>query len=339
MIKVSIIVPIYNSERTLERCINSILEQTFTNFELLLINDGSTDYSALICDKFTKQDKRIKVFHQNNQGVSYTRNIGLEHAAGEYIYFIDADDWIEPDILERMVISMENGNDLVICGYNRIIMGSEENYRCETITCESALNKDLKGFMEGFSVYYNQGIVHALWNKLYKRDIIHQNSIKFDKYISLGEDLIFNMNYIKKCNAVSMVSAPLYNYIIYQNNQSLSTQYNPKRLETQIMIHERIIDLLKYFNVYNDSNKKFVNKSYSAALLGAIKNYLGRSPDNAMLKKKYLKKVIRDNNVINKIGLFNQSIDKNIIALLLRLRLLSLLIVITKSKSTVSRMQ
>lgn len=122
---VSVIVPVYNAEHFIEKCIHSILNQSYKNIELILVNDGSTDNSVKICDSFAKIDNRIKLIHQANSGPSVARNNGIYNAKGKYIQFIDADDYIEENMIETLVNEMEKGLDIVICGYKRIF--KEEN--------------------------------------------------------------------------------------------------------------------------------------------------------------------------------------------------------------------
>ena len=202
---ISIIVPIYNSDKNLHQCINSILQQTFKGFELLLINDGSTDASALICDEYAFTDTRIKVFHKENGGVSSARNIGLQNAKGEWITFIDSDDVIDKYLLSNLIKGAEDHSDFVLSGINR--------YKDNIIKPFFEFNKNetlmLKDFLFKYSLYqYFAGP----WGKLFKNQLIKDNNISFNSSLSWGEDALFNVQYLKFCDTVRTVKFSGYNY-------------------------------------------------------------------------------------------------------------------------------
>ena len=156
MAEISIIVPVYNAEKYLERCLNSILAQKFINFEVLLINDGSSDESLYICNMFALKDNRITVFDKKNEGVSATRQYGIEKATGAYSVFIDADDWIEPNMLAEMHHTItKQQNDILICNYfiNNNLIKEEQRANAPKALIQNMLNSKIKGVM---------------WNKLVK---------------------------------------------------------------------------------------------------------------------------------------------------------------------------
>lgn len=191
---VSIIVPIYNAEKTLHRCIDSILKQTYTNYELLLINDGSTDGSSYICFDYqnaeNNKESRIKILNKPNGGVSSARNAGLEMAKGEWITFIDADDWVEADYLENM-LPMDNED---------FIMDSSS----ETIL-PNGIFKDLDVACTGYCI-------REPWGKFFKTSIINQHALRFDCNLSLGEDLIFCLNYLAHIRKIRTSDTQKYIY-------------------------------------------------------------------------------------------------------------------------------
>ena len=172
--KVSIIIPIYNAEKHLRRCIDSVLKQDFEDFELILMNDGSRDSSGMICDTYAEKDERVRVVHKENSGVSDTRNQAMTLARGEYLQFLDSDDWITPDATGLLVR-----------------MATE--HHCEMVIAD---------------FYYG-----VLWNKLYRRDIIEKNNLCMDKDISWCEDFIFNMEYIRHVKQVYALHVPMYYYV------------------------------------------------------------------------------------------------------------------------------
>lgn len=207
---VSIIVPIYNSEKYLERCIDSILSQEYTHFELLLMDDGSTDRSPQICDQFAAQDTRIKVIHKENSGVSDTRNKALDLAQGDYIQFLDSDDWITPDATKNFVHSaVSNGCDLVVSAFYRVIGDSfspKSSIDKEGLLTRAEFADEMMDNPADF--YYG-----VLWNKLFKRNIIEKYHIRMEKDISWCEDFIFNLEYLRHCRVIFSLKTPTYYYV------------------------------------------------------------------------------------------------------------------------------
>ena len=225
--KISIIVPVYNTEKYLRQCVDSILNQSFKDFELLLIDDGSKDASGTICDEYATKDKRVRVWHQENQGVSVARNVGLEHAQGEWIYFPDSDDIIVEDAFETMIKMVSDSVDYVMCGYevydengNCTYAITERNQR--VITREEALVE-----MFAPTDYRYQGY---LWNKLFRASIIKDNHLRFVKGIKFNEDRLYDVEYLCRIKGnVVYSTTPVYQYIERSNSamSSLTQRFNP----------------------------------------------------------------------------------------------------------------
>ena len=175
---ISIIVPVYNTEKYLDRCIQSILSQTYTDFELLLINDGSTDSSGAICDKYAEQDSRVRVFHKENGGVSSARNVGLDNAKGEWVTFCDSDDWVENCWLDTFVDNSEN-TDLVVQGFNNV--GLYNLYEFPL----TSFSGDVK---EALHLLFENKVVGYTFIKLFKRKFLEKYNIKFNETIKFRED-------------------------------------------------------------------------------------------------------------------------------------------------------
>lgn len=182
---ITIIVPVYNAETTINKCVDSILQQTLTDFELLLIDDGSTDKSGNICDEYATKDSRIRVFHKTNGGVSSARNLGLDNTKGEWITFCDSDDYVEPDWLD-IFISNCKGYDLVIQGF----IGEGGYYPSQTRVSYSGNNR------KGLSVLETNQIVGYIWEKLFKTEIIQKYNIRFNENFRFREDEDFVLKYI-----------------------------------------------------------------------------------------------------------------------------------------------
>ncbi|MFJ7827546.1 glycosyltransferase [Psychrobacillus sp. NPDC096623] len=170
--QVSIIVPVYNAELYLNDCIQSIINQTYKNIEVILINDGSTDTSGFICDDFANIDSRIKVIHQSNSGPSISRNIGIQLAQGKYIQFVDSDDTIDSIMTEKLVESINEESQLVLSGYKNVQV-NEDNARTLQIVSPGVQGiLSNKEFLMHFGMFFEQSFINPLWNKLYITDII-----------------------------------------------------------------------------------------------------------------------------------------------------------------------
>ena len=234
---VSIIVPIYNGEKTLSRCVKSIMERKFTEYELLLINDGSTDRSLEICHELEKSDKRIRVMDKANEGVSATRNFGIKEARGKYIQFVDCDDYVAKDYLDCLVKALEKEQaDLVIAGYTRHKNGKVTKRVPQPLTFEN-----LNAFSKEFFNLYNQWFLNTPWNKLYRKEKIVD---KFPLNMSLGEDLLFNLHYLKYCEKITVIDHAGYQYCI-ENENSLAIQYRKDKFENSMLLHEKVLAFSK----------------------------------------------------------------------------------------------
>lgn len=260
-LKVSIIVPVYNSERYLNRCIDSILAQTYKNIEILLINDGSTDSSGEICDTYTIYDNRVRVIHKDNGGVSETRNIGLQEANGEYILFVDSDDYISSDMIDIMVSkAIDCNSDIVMCNYFID--------KCGKITLASMDYKEVydgKEIIKNEIVYlyyidYHTGL-YSLCNKLIKKNIYSINKIQFDLNLKRGEDAWFIFQCLKNCDRLDFIPKGLYYY--YQNNNSIMHTFYSDQYEKWVLMRKRLLEENKTFGFkinYNLFYKEFLYK-------------------------------------------------------------------------------
>ena len=208
--KVSIIIPIYNAEKHLRRCVDSVLKQDFEDFELILMNDGSRDSSGMICDTYAEKDERVRVVHKENSGVSDTRNQAMALARGEYLQFLDSDDWITPDATGLLVrMATEHHCEMVIADFYRVIgerLSPKGKIREDGILSREDFAMEM---MENPADFY----YGVLWNKLYRRDIIEKNNLCMDKDISWCEDFIFNMEYIRHVKQVYALHVPMYYYV------------------------------------------------------------------------------------------------------------------------------
>lgn len=204
---ISIIVPVYNAEKTLGRCVDSILNQTFQDWELLLIDDGSTDRSGKLCDEYALKDQRIKVFHKKNGGVSSARNIGLNHAKGKWITFIDSDDEIPKNTFTDDCRYFEE--DLIVGAFNSIIDGE---IQCSRLDAGFYNKQDLLRF---FSHNINASTFRVVWGKLFRKSLC--KGLLFDTNMNVGEDTLFVMQYLARIESCRIIGDIIYTYNLPNN--------------------------------------------------------------------------------------------------------------------------
>lgn len=233
---ISVIVPVYNVEKYLDRCVQSILHQTYQDFELILVDDGSTDKSGEMCNQYAKQDKRVRVIHQENRGLSGARNAGLEKCNGNYITFIDSDDEIDPITFETITrFQLQKNYDLTIYGHCSI---TEDQLPTPVNTKRfDSCELDRQGLWEEVFGRLN----NSSCNKLYKREVIGQ--LRFPIGIIHGEDLIFNLQYISECSSTIMIDAPFYCY--RQRAQSITNSgFNEKKFY-EIAAKDKALEIVR----------------------------------------------------------------------------------------------
>ena len=236
---VSIIVPVYNVQNSVARCLESICAQTWKNIEIILVNDGSRDESFSVCEQFREKDPRIVLVDKSNSGVSDTRNCGMSLASGKYVQFVDSDDYIEPDFTERLVTAAETNNaDLVIAPYWMVIplASSKSGQRTEKLLAQLGVQTDAtepevnvysflpagnygqKEFMQEYMKKPSSFYFNVVWNKLYRRSLLMNAELWFTREV-YNEDQLFNVRYFRLAKAYTALAAPGYYYI--QNPQSL----------------------------------------------------------------------------------------------------------------------
>lgn len=247
--EVSVIVPVYNAEKTLERCVDSILAQDYRDFELLLVDDGSTDRSAEICEHYAEADGRVRVTHQENAGVSETRNRALDSARGRYIQFLDADDWIVPEATGLFVrAAEESGAELVVSDFYRVVRSWTAHKG--SIDEEGILSREeFADWMLKSPADYYYGV---LWNKLYRRSIIERFRLRMDGKLKWCEDFIFNMEYILHVSRVFVLRVPTYYYV--KTEGSLVSQ--AMKLGSIVRMKLNVIEyyLNFYRNIYSEED-------------------------------------------------------------------------------------
>lgn len=296
---VSIIVPVYNVQNSVARCLESICAQTWKDIEVILVNDGSRDESFSICEQFREKDPRIVLVDKSNSGVSETRNCGMSLAKGKYVQFVDSDDYLDPDFTERLVTAAEANNaDLVIAPYWMVIPAnsSKATQALENLQENLGIDAEKKpddireyGFLpEGIydrdtfalrlmekpaSFFYS-----VLWNKLYRRDILADHHLQFTSEVRWAEDMVFNLDYLLYAKVCVSISTPGYHYV--QNAQSLlHTQINPAALvQNKLQMFQYYKELYTKLGLYDEVQPQLyrylVAFSESGAPSGTLTSFL-----------------------------------------------------------------
>lgn len=244
--KVSIVVPVYRVEKYLDRCVKSILAQTFSDFELILVDDGSPDRCPQMCDTWAERDERICVIHKKNGGLAEARNYGVRIAKGKYIAFVDSDDWVEANILETLLIAMESGSyDMVQCNFRRVFQNGSELLYCfppavydrdaiQNVLMPDMLNDRLKQ------------ISSSRCNKLYKTEILRKAIPLCDATIAMGEDYLLNFAFLGFARTICCLETrPLYHY--RENDQSMCARYKSRDKYEKIRYYENMDRLAHFF--------------------------------------------------------------------------------------------
>jgi len=318
--KVSIIVPIYNAEKHLDRCINSIIVQTYSNIEIILINDGSTDRSGEICQEYTIEDKRIIYFFQKNAGPSIARNKGIEMCTGDYIQFVDSDDMIEKNMTEQLVNSIHDGVELVLSGYKMLYLDLGVEISKSNIPLKGKLvNK--QEFMKIFVSLHKNGFINPLWNKLYLVHKIRNEYISFSPDIKIGEDLLFNLKYIDKCTKINIIQDVLYNYIGMEVGGSLMRTYKENFYQVQKLLYSSTKTFIIANGIPSNDDIYLMNEMYFDALIACFENIINEK--NILTKKQKIDEIqliTNDESVLciaNNVNLEKNTLQNKLVASLI----------------------
>lgn len=258
---ISIIVPVYKVEKYLRRCLDSILAQTYKNFELILIDDGSPDNSGRICDEYAQNDSRIKVFHQENSGVSSARNNGIENARGEYIMFVDSDDYVLNDYIEHFLTCGKF--DLIISGYNNDFPKAGE---CTLNTITEFINERILDLC-----------IYSPVSKFYKREILIKHNIRFNTNVRYSEDRLFNFDYILYCNSIKILHESHYIYALPE-----SIYIKERYAEKYHLTPQEIINVI---NCLENSLNKITTRFHSDILFNSKRYLISMYPLNNIICK------------------------------------------------------
>lgn len=296
-IGVSIIMPVYNVEDFVRKSIESVINQTFENFELLIVDDGATDNSGKICDEYAKKDERIKVFHKENGGAPEARNVAIEKAKGKYIYFIDSDDWIEKEYIKTMYdLAEKNDADLVVTGFLMEYYqdGKEVIY---TTSCEDKVYKTKEDFRKNAYKYFNNSFLSLACNKLLKREIIINNNIRFPK--TKWDDHHFNMEFLMDVNTVVISSIAMYHWYRSRKGSETMINYNDvKMFEKRLEHYEHVKKLYKHWGVNNKESIDGISCYFIGRAFQCIQELAANENISYKEKREKVKNILYNENTI-----------------------------------------
>ena len=265
MIRFSVVIPVFNAEKFIQRGISCVLNQRFKNLEIIVVNDGSIDQSGKLLDYLSQSDSRLRVIHKSNEGVGKARNDGMRCAQGEYVYFMDIDDLLDLNFFEeaQQLLLQHHNPDLLVFGFNVVnnedleVVKIVDKYICSKEKLASCYTQDF------FKVRHGSGF---LWNKLYKRSIIEDNQIIFCTY-RVQEDELFNIEYMKYVETVCLRNKPYYTYFLNNSGNSRS-KYLPNMLEILETVHNSFLNLKKSLEINDSEFLEYLNNRTFGAIMG-----------------------------------------------------------------------
>ena len=281
---ISIIVPIYNRGTFLPRCITSIINQSYSQLDIILVNDGSSDDSLDICNQYAQNDKRIRVISIPNSGVSIARNTGMQYAKGDFIQFVDSDDMIKPHMCQILMEEQQkNDADLAICGFDNIeINGNHLFYECSEKMIDTA-----SAFFYNFGYLLERNLLRSPVNKLYKKEIINTHKLRFRSDFNIAEDALFNLEYYHYIQNVLVLPYDFYNCLDHNSENRLTQKFHSDYFKVQNIFFTKLIELLKEKNVYRNENKEIIKKQYANIVYMGIEMFkkYTQKVDYALIKK------------------------------------------------------
>ena len=321
--KYSVIIPVYNVEKYIDRCLKSIISQNYDDLEIIVVDNGSTDSSGSICDTYANEYSNISVYHIENHGVGSARNFGLSKARGEFIYFVDSDDYLVgnlfADFADKLVLDM----DLAVFSY----YNSFEEDLTEKQRTEKSLpfkgNYDKDGFIKIFKELFLSDMLYTVWNKIYRREFLLENNLSFEQY-ELGEDVRFNLDVYREVNKIYLSQDSYYVYVIGRKGSAMSG-YNPKRLQYQLQELKLVDKLLEDWHL---DNSNLDNNVKARILMSNIYNITKQKlPVNK--KVKLVKEICKKQDIADFIK-NDSSVLNPLIKLLLKCRMYVVLIYLKK---------
>lgn len=269
-IKVSVIMPVYKVEDYVGKAIESILNQTLSEFEFLIVDDGTPDNSGVICDEYAQKDSRIHVIHKENGGAPSARNMAMDIAKGKYMYFMDSDDWAEPTMLQDMYeLAEKNQSQLVVAGFFIDTYYSDMEYRTDHFVSEDAVYHNAEDFRKNAYKLFDKNLLYTPWNKLFLAEHIEKYNLRFPK--TFWDDFPFNLSVIENVERVSVTSRQYYHFM-RARAESETAAYRPEMYQKREEEHGWLVDLYKKWGVMNPETKEMLARRYIERFIGCVEN-------------------------------------------------------------------
>ena len=289
MPKVSVIMPVYGVEKFVGKAIESIQNQTLTDFEFLIVDDGTKDQSGVICDCYAAKDPRLTVIHKENGGAPSARNAAMEIATGDYYYFMDSDDWAEPTMLADMVaLAEKTAAQLVVTGYYIDTYYTDTDHITNEQSVPAVTYTTRRAFREQAYQLFDQNLLYTPWNKLYDGAYIRDNHLRFSD--TFWDDFPFNLSVIRDVERVA-VSDQKYYHFMRARAESETAKYRPDMYEKREEEHRWMVELYHYWNVDNEPSREFVARRYIERVIGCIENVT--NPTCTLSRKEKMKEIGR----------------------------------------------
>lgn len=269
-IKVSIIMPVYKVEEYVGKAIESIQAQTLKEWEFLIVDDGTPDRSGEICDEYAAKDKRIRVIHKENGGAPSARNMAIDIAKGEYMYFLDSDDWAENTMLEDMYVLAKRDNaQLVVAGFYIDTYYQKDKYLTDVYAVEDAVYPDKKTFRKNAYKLFDKNLLYTPWNKLYEAKYIRENNLKFPT--TFWDDFPFNVSIVRNVERVTVTSRKYYHFL-RARTESETAAYRPGMYEKREEEHGWMLDLYREWHVGDPASTEMIARRYIERFVGCVEN-------------------------------------------------------------------
>ena len=290
--KYSVIIPVYNVEKYIDRCLKSIISQNYDDLEIIVIDNGSTDSSGSICDTYASEYSNISVYHIENHGVSAARNFGLAKAQGEFICFVDADDYLVGNLFSNMENQLDSELDLLVFSYyNSLEKNLSETTRSAKILPIEG-KKDRNQFIALFTGLFLSDMMYTVWNKIYRREFLEEHRIMFEQY-ELGEDVRFNLNVFECVHTISFSKTCYYVYVSGRTDSAMG-QYNPYRMSYQLEELEKVDQLMTGWDIHDD---QFIDQIKARILMSNIQN-ISNQKMSLSKKRHYVEVLCRNQEMI-----------------------------------------
>ncbi len=299
-IKVSIIMPVYKVEEYVGKAIESIQSQTLTDWEFLIVDDGTPDRSGEICDEYAAKDERIKVIHKENGGAPSARNMAIEIAKGEYFYFLDSDDWAEPTMLEDMYnLAKRDNAQLVVAGFYIDTYIGNGQFMTDDYVVEDAVYSDQDSFRKNAYKLFDKNLLYTPWNKLFEAKYVMEHNLRFPT--TFWDDFPFNVSVVRNVERVTVTSKQYYHFL-RARTESETAAYRPRMYEKREEEHGWMMDLYKEWRVNNAPSKEMIARRYMERFVGCVENITNPKCELTKKEKKQEIKKMLQNPRIDQMG-------------------------------------